>query len=671
MSDINTIVEHLVEARRAYYGSGHAIMTDEEYDSLENLLKNQDPDNPFFETIGHPVSSAWEKADHSIFMGSLEKVNTEEEFLKWVSRFDKSILLCAQLKLDGLSLSLDYVDSLFDKGITRGNGTTGENISDNVVLMKGFRAKAMVPAMEILTDMADHGMIDEMKPSEYPGILSDCTIRAELLLNKADFAKINMSLPEKDRYANPRNAAAGISRRLDGKFCKYLQIVAYDINRPLDEPTKINVLKKLGFYTPVQYVGNIEGIIKNFEDIKKSRDKLLYDIDGVVVKAASYEIQKAMGITRNKPKGQKAWKFEPPGAATIFIREEWDVGRTGVVTPLAHLEPVEIEGSVIRKATLHNVAEIKRLGIGRGDTVMLVKRGDIIPKIIAVLSRAGKPVEIPVDCPSCGRKLDNDGTTLRCTHDDCARKNFFRILNWIKVAEIDTFGESLAEGLYDLGRLCCIADLYRLTESDISSVEGWGAKSAKKIIENINKTKKMSSEKFLCALGIPTISESTSEELLKVFETIDNLMKQSVDTIKELKGFSDISANKIVEGLSKNKQEIDLLLTMISLKSEDIQGILKNLSFCFTGAMEHPRHYYQKIVTQQGGTNKTSVVNGLTYLICNEDRGSSKSVKAEKYGVKVITEKEFLKIAGNPVPEIEEEPESKGLVEEYPSLFEE
>jgi len=670
MSDINTIVEHLVEARRAYYGSGHAIMTDEEYDSLENLLKNQDPDNPFFETVGHPVSSAWEKADHSIFMGSLEKVNTEEEFLKWVSRFDKSILLCAQLKLDGLSLSLDYVDSLFDKGITRGNGTTGENISDNVVLMKGFRAKAMVPAMEILTDMADHGMIDEMKPSEYPGILSDCTIRAELLLNKADFAKINMSLPEKDRYANPRNAAAGISRRLDGKFCKYLQIVAYDINRPLDEPTKINVLKKLGFYTPVQYVGNIEGIIKNFEDIKKSRDKLLYDIDGVVVKAASYEIQKAMGITRNKPKGQKAWKFEPPGAATIFIREEWDVGRTGVVTPLAHLEPVEIEGSVIRKATLHNVAEIKRLGIGRGDTVMLVKRGDIIPKIIAVLSRAGKPVEIPVDCPSCGRKLDNDGTTLRCTHDDCARKNFFRILNWIKVAEIDTFGESLAEGLYDLGRLCCIADLYRLTESDISSVEGWGAKSAKKIIENINKTKKMSSEKFLCALGIPTISESTSEELLKVFETIDNLMKQSVDTIKELKGFSDISANKIVEGLSKNKQEIDLLLTMISLKSEDIQGILKNLSFCFTGAMEHPRHYYQKIVTQQGGTNKTSVVNGLTYLICNEDRGSSKSVKAEKYGVKVITEKEFLEMAGSIEPEAEN-PEPEKLVEECGSLFDE
>lgn len=279
-------------------------------------------------------------------------------------------------------------------------------------------------------------------------------------------------------------------------------------------------------------------------------------------------------------------------------------------------------------------------------------------------------VKIPTQCPSCDRKLENDGTTLRCTYDDCPRKDFFRILNWIKVTEIDTFGESLAEELCERYHLGSIADIYRLSETDICSIERWGEKSAKKIIQNINKTKNLTPVKFLCALGIPGISESTSAELLKAFETLDNLMKQSVDDIKKLKGFSDISANKIVSGLAKNKPEMDNLLTMISLNnSNEGLGLIKD-SFCFSGAMEHPRSYYQKIVTQQGDTNKTSVVKDLSYLVCNEDRISNKSVKAEKYGVKIITEKEFLEMVGDIEPEVEE-PEPKGLVEECGSLFEE
>jgi len=671
MLDIENIVKRLVEARGAYYGSGHTVMTDEEYDSLEALLKKQDPENPFFETIGHPVSSAWKKADHSTFMGSLEKVNTEEEFRKWVLKFEKDVLLCMQFKLDGLSLSLDYEMSQFIRGITRGNGTTGENISDNVILMKGFREKGMTWSQEILVSMSKQGFIDDMKPSEYPGIFQDYSIRAEILLSKEDFAKINASLPEKERYANPRNAAAGISRRLDGKYSKYLQIVTYDINKPLDETVKINVLKKLGFYTPVQYIGKVEEIIKNFEVIKNNRDKLPYGIDGVVVKAVSHEIQEAMGVTKNKPKAQKAWKFDPPGEATPFIKEEWNVGRTGVVTPLAHLEPVEIDGSIIKKATLHNVAEIKRLGIGRGDTVMLVKRGDIIPKIESVLKHEGKPIEIPTRCPSCKDKLENDGITLKCVNDNCLRKEFYRILNWIKVVEIDTFGESLAEELFGMGLLCSIADIYRLSKVDISGIERWGEKSANTVIQNIGKTKNLTPEKFLCALGIPSISESTSAELLQAFETLENLMKQDIDSIKKLKGFSDISAKKVVEGLAKNKKEIDYLLTVITLGDrDDNKGTLSGLSFCFTGKMKEPRSHYQKIVTLCGGENKKSVVKDLTYLVCNEDMGSSKSMKAKKYGVKVIKEKEFLELAGHIEPE-PEEPEPTKLIEDCGSLFDE
>lgn len=374
---IEEIASRLVEAQKTYYGSGNVIMTDEEYNSLEDVLKKLDPIHPFFEDIGHPVSSAWEKAQHSIFMGSLDKVNTEKEFIKWLSRFengtDNYTEFCLQYKLDGLSLSLDYEEGDFFQGVTRGDGEIGENILPNVVLMNGFKDSEAFIVKEGFSG----------------------SVRAEILLNKSNFEKINITLPDDDKYSNPRNAAAGISRRLDGKFCKYLQIVAYDINEPLDEPDKIKRLKSLGFSTPVQIIGNYKKIISAYEHIKKARKDLPYDIDGVVVKALSYKVQQDMGIVRKKPKAQTAWKFEAPGAATIFIEEEWDVGRTGVVTPLANLEPTFIEGSVISKATLHNVAEIKRLGIGRGDTVMLVKKGGIIPKITKVLI----PTYI---CPECG-----------------------------------------------------------------------------------------------------------------------------------------------------------------------------------------------------------------------------------------------------------------------------
>lgn len=668
--DDNSNIKKLIEARAYYYGTGKPIMTDEEYDALEDFERKKNPDHPFFETVGHPPSSAWEKANHSLSMGSLEKINTEEDFMKWASKFPEDTEFCLQLKLDGLSVSLDYEDSKFERGITRGDGTTGENISENVVLMRGCIKKPMGTEGLILTDMSERGYIDEMKPVEYPNIYFTGSVRAEIMLSKENFKKINSVLSEKDKYANPRNAAAGISRRLDGKFSKYLQLVAYDIDKALDEPEKLSALKSLGFYTPAQFVGDRKGIIAAYKEIKEKREGLPFDIDGVVVKAVSKELQKSMGSVKNRPKAQRAWKFDPPGAATTFLEDEWEVGRTGVVTPLAHLEPVVIDGSTIRKATLHNVAEIKRLGIGYGDTVMLVKRGDIIPKIESVLEHKGKPIKIPTKCPSCASTLENDGISLRCNHDGCVRKEFYRILNFINVAGIEDLGKSLAEELLGSGVLCSIADIFRLQKSDINYLDGWGDKSAEKIIDNIKKVRKMSPVKFLCALGIPTISESTSEELLKAFGTIDDLLVQTIDSIKELKGFSDISAKKIVDGLQKNKKEIQYLLTEITVSDEGSAGTLTNLSFCFTGAMENPRSFYQKIVTQKGGINKNSVVKDLSYLVCNEDKGSSKSRKAQKYEVPVITEKEFLILAGDIEPEPEEqEPEIKPLVEDCGSLF--
>jgi DNA ligase (NAD+) len=437
-------------------------------------------------------------------------------------------------------------------------------------------------------------------------------------------------------------------------------LVFYDLktDAKIDEDEKIIVLRHMGLDTTLHFKGPTEEMITHFETIKGIRSNLVYDIDGVVVKVCSNEVQASQGYVKNKPKAQIAWKFDPPGAATVFIQEVWDVGRTGVVTPLALLEPVEIDGSEIKKATLHNIAEIKRLGIGRGDTVMVVKAGDIIPKLTSVLDHKGSPIEIPTKCPSCGNNLINDDIKLMCYNELCPRKNFNRILNWIKTVKIEEFGESLAEQLGSVGKLNSISDIYKITKEDISSIEGWGDSSAETILNNITQSRELVPAVFLSAIGIPGISESTSGELLKNFESIEKLFDLKIEDLIKIKGFAEISSKTVIEGLAYFKEEISGLLSIISLNTKPKEGKLAGMSFCFTGAMSCPRAYYQMLVDQNGGKNLSTVTKDLTYLVCNENKGSSKSQKAEKYGVKVIAEKDFFTMVGKDTPLPEKKIES-------------
>ena len=292
---------------------------------------------------------------------------------------------------------------------------------------------------------------------------------------------------------------------------------------------------------------------------------------------------------------------------------------------------------------------------------MLVKSGDIIPKITKVIEHKGHPIEIPTHCPCCQADLINDGIKLMCPNDACPRKNFNRILNWIKVTEIDTFGESLAEELSLAGKLNKIADIYKITKQNISGIEGWGDLSADTIIKNIDKTKKLKPTVFLTAIGIPKISGSTAEELLKAFGSIDSLMNKTVEDIIKLKGFSDVSANTVVSGMLKYKDEIHELLNIIILEAKEVSGKLSGMSFCFTGAMDQPRSFYQKLVEKNGGKNLSTVTKEMTYLVCNENKGSSKSLKAEQFGVKTISEKEFLDIVGVEIQKPEKVIESFSL----------
>jgi len=648
--DVKSLASKIQEANQAYYSGGHPIMTDQEYDTLKEALKKHDPSNSLLSQVGSKASDAWKKTKHQMPMGSLNNVFTEEDFQKWSSRFPSDTKYTAQPKLDGLSLSIIYKNSHLVAGITRGDGQEGEEITSNVFRMRN------VPKTI----------------NSYNG-----SVRAEILLSKKDFQEINDSLPEEERYSNARNAASGISRRLDGRYCDRLMILPYDhlyanpqefgINVE-DEDVKIDVLNHFGFKTPVQIVGNVEKMIEAYNEFKKRRDSYPFGIDGVVIKVCSGELQKQHGVVGNCPRAQIAWKFTPPGALTKLIEVTWDVGRTGILTPLAWVEPVEIEGSTIKKATLHNAAEIERLGIGIGDTITLVKAGDIIPKVTQVVEHVNKPIQYPTKCPACNSPLKRTGPSIFCTNDLCPRRNFHRIMNWIKVVGIDEFGQALAEKLIEKERIKIIADIYKLESADIINLEGWGSKSAKTIIDNIQKASVLKPSIFLTALGIPGISEKTSEELLSHFGTIDRLMEATVDEIVVIRGFSTVSARSIVDGLAYYKAEIDSLLMAVTLKEkEKSQDVLTGLSFCFTGAMEFPRECYQDLVKKYGGTNSSSVTKTLSFLVCNENKGSTKSRKAAQYGTKIIPEKEFLAMIGESGPKkIEENFEIKDI-----PLFEE
>lgn len=628
---LEILIQKVLEADQAYYSGDKPIMSDQEYDGLKKAIEAIDPKHPILAKVGHDPSPAWKKRAHSIAMGSLNNVFTEEDFRKWAGHFPLDTVFTAQPKLDGLSVSLDYSDGEFQHGTTRGNKTEGEEITDNAALMQNCLFATQNPF--------------------------DGSIRGEIVLSKADFININSTLPEDDQYSNARNAAAGISRRLDGKYCQYLMILPYDIietDAVYDENKKLDVLKSLGFRVPTQVVGDVDKMVWAFSEMKKKREGYPIGLDGMVVKACSSEIQKSAGVVNNRPKAMIAWKFDPPGAVTKLEKVTFDVGRTGVVTPLGWVEPAKIDGSVIRKVTLHNIAEIQRLGIGIGDLVTLTKRGDVIPKVETVLESKGMPIEIPTRCPSCDSVLDNDGIRLMCRNSHCPKKNFNRIMNWIKVTEIDGFGEALAEALQGAGKLNHIRDIYDLKVEDIASLEGWGHKSAKTILESIGKTRSLSAIKFLAGIGIPGISFRTSEELMRHFRSVPKLRVVTAEEIKELRGFSDISASAIVKGLDEYWSDIESLMGYISIPSigdeasrlSEKTGPLSGMSFCFTGAMSKPRPVFQKMVEDLGGVSSSAVVKNLTYLVCNEDKGSSKSQKAKQYGVKIISEQGFLAMAG-------------------------
>lgn len=620
---IQELEKILTEAQDEYY-NGTPIMPDDEYDALADELADLDPQNKVLKRVGASIStdSVLQKARHAIPMGSQKKVNEEAEFIKWVKKTGAKTLVC-QEKLDGLSVELVYKKGKLVQAITRGDGEEGEDITHNVIHMANT-----LPRLPKFTG----------------------SIRSELMIRKSDFEDYISYVGD---YVNPRNAAAGISRRKtpDKKRLKHVRHIAFDctadnVKKWNKEHHKIRFLEDMGVECVFTKVVDVKNAIKGYNLYqKKKRAKLDHEIDGLVFKVNDIAKQEALGEVAGRPRGQIAWKFAAEMRETLLKSVSWEVGLTGRITPVANLKPVGIGGVTIERASLHNVNNIARLGLWIGAEVLVSRRNDVIPYIEKTIKPSTKHYPpYPTNCPICGGKTVFEGEYLMCSNKDCAAKKAGDIKKWVRKLDIDQVGPAFIHAAIKAGFVKDPADLYTLSADTIATLDGYQQKSAKTIVRNINKTCELPLSKFMAALNIPNVGTATFEALeAAAFDTVKKLQAAAWEEFAVVPGIAETTAKAIWKGL-QDKEELIAKLEHNGVKiKKKIIGKLTGKSFCFTGQISIKRGDAMKLVESMGGEIKTSVSRGLTYLVqASKNSHSGKTQKAKKYGTEILGEKEFF-----------------------------
>jgi len=627
-------LESQIKLHRHLYYNKQPRISDQAFDSLVERLKQINPDNDVLKEVGAPADSGWQKVPHILPMTSLANAMSVQEFFsKFPQMKGKAYVI--EDKFDGLSVELIYENGILVQALTRGDGAVGEDITINVKKMKFVK--------ETLKDKIS------------------AAIRGEIMMLKSDFEALN-NLGAKT-YANPRNAASGISKRFDGRHSEYLSIVVYDMvskDKTFSwETEKMDYLaNNLGLVTANYRLTTMKEVVNIRQQyMDRIRDSLPYLIDGLVIKLNSIQTQKDLGSHSNgDPKGQIAFKFDAKGVATTLKDITYEVGRTGIITPNAVFEPVEIDGTMVKAASIHNADEIERLKIGIGDTVLVVKAGEIIPKITEVIESKGKSAKIPTECPACGGSIVKDGAYLKCNNDDCSGQELRRLRHWIDLMKkrhgLENIGESLIEQLNSSGLVHDPADFYKLTVDDIMSLERTGKKSAKKLVKGLAKCKEIDGITLLAGLGISALGTSMAEIILDEHE-FDTLFDISKHDLSKIAGIGDSRAEAIIDGLNERKPLIEKLKAQgVKIKQveapEVVSTSLAGKSFQVTGTLtkinpetnkNYKREEFYNVVIANGGEVK-KVKKGLDYLIvCRAS--SNKITKAEKLGIEVLNETTF------------------------------
>lgn len=631
-SRINELVSLIKRYQTSYY-NGEGEISDAEFDALWDELKNLDPENEILKKIGTD-SGNFAKLRHVMPMGSQEKAANPEQFLGWASKhvYDEYFV---EFKLDGASLELQYEHGKLVHAVTRGDGTIGDDITVNAKKMNGVAAA--------LFDLAGN-LID------YSG-----GIRGEVIMTH-DVHKEKFS----DK-ANCRNAANGLMKRKDGEGCEYLKLIVYDAFSPSgnqsfnDEESKINWLKSCGFNTvPLKICKSPQEVIEYRSHVMDIRNQLEYDIDGLVIKERQINFQDA---SRARPDRQIAFKFSLEEAVTILRCVDWSVNG-GTYTPVAIFDEVELNGTKVQRASLANPDTMKALGVKIGCKVVVVKRGEIIPKIESVIHEDAlceSPVVFPDKCECCGSKLIDNGSRLYCPNKKCSKRILHQLLKWVQVADIRDLGETLVTQLFEKGKVQSISDLYKLSAEDLTpfflNEESLAAEKkslgAEKVAASIQNHRKMSLAVFVAGFDIEGIGETTVEKLVAAgFNTLNALLNMTVEQASAVYGFAEILAKTAVDGLNENALEMRFLAENFVEIVQDSAGKLVGKSFCFTGELHSmKRNDAEALVKANGGTCKSSVTKDLSYLVTNDvSSGSSKNQKAVKFGIPVINEEQFLKM---------------------------
>lgn len=660
----------------SYYIENTSEVSDAVYDAhLEELKKieNEHPElietDSITQTIGAGVyKTSFAKIQHEIPMMSLDNAFGEADILAWEERVNRIIgeetprSYVFELKIDGLSISIDYKNGQLYRAATRGDGKVGEDVTPNILTIKSI-------------------------PKKIP-LLQDCTIRGEVYLPKTEFKKLNESrkIQNLELYANPRNTASGALRQLDPKITaeRNLDIIPYGFyTKARDHEDYENVevgvpqqylnthwkcleqLDRLGFkmHTSENHLcKSIQEVINLYHEWQEKKDSLDIEIDGAVVKINELALQKTLGVTSKFPRWAMALKFKAEEAVTTVISIDYEVGRTGIITPVANLEPVLLAGTTVKRASLHNFDQIERLGIAINDAVIIRKAGEIIPEIVSKKETIKDPVIYdnilkiikPVHCPACGSILEQEDVALRCPNIvGCPAQIQRRIEHWVSknALDISGLGPSIIEQLLDSKLISNPFDLYRLNYEQLIALDRMADKSVTNLLAAIAASRKQAFHRFLHALGIKHVGLNLAQLIASLTPSLKSLeeeilVKQGTELIK-LDGLGD----KILQSLSQffnseiyaqiKRDYEELNFNFQEPLQRKLSSIFQGKTFVITGTLSESRSHFEKLIKDNGGKTSSSISKNTNYLLCGEDAGS-KLNKAIDLGVRVVNEEEFM-----------------------------
>jgi DNA ligase (NAD+) len=616
---------------KLYFEEQKPEISDYDFDRLVERLKKVKSDSPVLFEIGSDIRKGVvvPKIAHREPMLSMDKCYNVEDLMDWANKFEGDVV--SSPKIDGAAVEIRYdAQGKIVLAATRGDGVKGEDITANVHFVADIPKKIAVPDIEI---------------------------RGEIYMPLSVFKGY------KSEFANPRNLAAGaIKQKQPRKTGEYrLSFFAYDVRNKefKHEIDKIELLKKLGFKTVDTKVvkKEKEALQKEWDRFFALRDRLDYEIDGVVFKANFIREQERLGASSHHPRWAIAYKFQGDSGTTMLRKVEWSVARTGVITPIGIVDPVELSGAKVSRVSLHNYGMVKKLGVTVPSKVAMIRAGGVIPYLQQVLEKHGKPVQVPSKCPSCGFPTEVRDDFLYCTNPHgCRKAKMGELWHFVKTVEIDGFGEKLIERLYDNGYVEDPADFYALKKDDLLALERMGEILASKLIGNIQAKRELPLDVFLQSLGIRELARHTSKILMKEFGSLQKIRELKEEELSAIHTIGPVIAHEAIEGLKEKQKLISKLLKYIHITEKPVEkkGTFSGKTFLFTGKLASmERSEAEKKVTDEGGEIASGVTKDLDYLVIgsegykNREKGN-KWIKAEQLmekgaKIQIISEEEFLK----------------------------